>query len=38
MIVDKKCYIGNVGDSRAMLVSNNCNTINNLSFDHKPDH
>lgn len=37
MCVEKKCYIANVGDSRALLSSNRGAQIKNLSIDHKPD-
>jgi len=37
MCIDKKCYIANVGDSRALLSSNRGAQIQNLSIDHKPD-
>lgn len=37
MIVDKKCYIANVGDSRALLSSNRGRKIQNLTIDHKPN-
>ncbi|MFN9906806.1 MAG: hypothetical protein ACK56F_11905 [bacterium] len=31
LLVDKKCYIANVGDSRALLVQNNFKNIINLT-------
>jgi len=37
LIVDKKCYIANVGDSRALLCSNRGRKIQNLTVDHKPN-
>ena len=37
MIIDKKCFIANVGDSRALLSVNNGAKIINLSIDHKPN-
>jgi serine/threonine protein phosphatase PrpC len=35
--VNKKCFIANVGDSRALLSQNNGQKIINLSQDHKPN-
>tara|TARA_B110000503_G_C6880728_1_gene302563 strand:- start:357 stop:515 length:159 start_codon:yes stop_codon:yes gene_type:complete len=38
LIVDKKCYIANVGDSRAMIYSLKNKKIKNLTIDHKPNY
>ena len=37
IIFDNRIYIGNIGDSRAILSSNNGKTIKILTTDHKPD-
>ena len=37
MLIDDMCYIANVGDSRAILSSQNGSMITALSTDHKPD-
>jgi len=37
LIVDQKCYIANVGDSRAMIYSSKNKKITNLTHDHKPN-
>jgi serine/threonine protein phosphatase PrpC len=36
MIVGKKCFTVNVGDSRAFLSKKNGKSISHLSRDHKP--
>ena len=35
--MDEMCYIANVGDSRAILSSENGQKVFALSHDHKPD-
>jgi protein phosphatase 2C family protein 2/3 len=35
--MDQKCYIANVGDSRAMIYSCKNKKITNLTHDHKPN-
>ena len=37
MCIDKKCFIANVGDSRALMSCNKGTQIKNLSIDHKPN-
>ena len=37
MMVNKRCYVANVGDSRAILSSHNGNIIYNVTKDHKPN-
>ena len=37
IVFDNRIYIGNIGDSRAILSSNNGKTIKILTTDHKPD-
>jgi len=36
LIVGDMCYVGNVGDSRALLSSNRGKNVTDLSNDHKP--
>lgn len=37
ILTDNKAFIGNIGDSRAIISQNRHKTIQNLSRDHKPD-
>jgi serine/threonine protein phosphatase PrpC len=37
LLVEKKVFIINVGDSRAMMSSDGGNFSMNLSIDHKPN-
>jgi protein phosphatase 2C family protein 2/3 len=37
LLVEKKIYIVNVGDSRAILSADGGNFCVNLSLDHKPN-
>ena len=37
IVFDNRIYIGNIGDSRAILSSNNGKTIKSLTTDHKPN-
>lgn len=37
LIVDNMCYVGNVGDSRAIYYNNKEKKIISMSTDHKPD-
>lgn len=37
MIVDNKCYVANVGDSRAIMSTCNGEKIKEITIDHKPD-
>jgi protein phosphatase PTC2/3 len=37
LVVGKKCYIANLGDSRAIISSDNGNSCSALTKDHKPD-
>jgi serine/threonine protein phosphatase PrpC len=37
MIIDNKCYICNVGDSRAIMSVDGGKSTVALSFDHKPN-
>lgn len=37
LLVEKKIYIVNVGDSRAILSADGGNYCVNLSLDHKPN-
>ena len=38
LIIDNKCYIANVGDSRAMTYNIKTKIIRNLTIDHKPNY
>ena len=38
LIVDTKCYIANVGDSRAMIFNAKTKKVRNLTIDHKPNY
>ncbi len=38
MIIDNKCYIGNVGDSRAIMSIDGGKSTVALSSDHRPNH
>ena len=37
LVVNDKCYIANVGDSRAILIENQVKKIIDLSKDHKQE-
>ena len=37
LIVDGECYVGNVGDSRAIMSAGSGERIMYLSRDHRPD-
>ena len=37
MIINKECYIANVGDSRALISTGNLSRNYTLTTDHKPD-
>ena len=38
LVVGKRCYIANVGDSRAVMSRCNGNVITEITTDHKPNH
>lgn len=37
LIVDNRCFVANVGDSRAILSQNKGQIVSSLSIDHKPN-
>jgi protein phosphatase 2C family protein 2/3 len=37
LFINEVCYIANLGDSRAVLSSNQGTTVTPLSVDHKPN-
>jgi protein phosphatase 2C family protein 2/3 len=37
LIIDRTCYVANVGDSRAILSTNFGKSVYAISRDHKPD-
>jgi serine/threonine protein phosphatase PrpC len=37
LLVEKRCFIVNVGDSRAIMSHDGGNFCCNLSLDHKPN-
>ena len=37
LLVEKRCFIVNVGDSRAIMSHDGGNFCSNLSLDHKPN-
>lgn len=36
LIIESRCYVGNLGDSRAIMSGDNGQKIYTLSRDHKP--
>jgi serine/threonine protein phosphatase PrpC len=37
LLIEKKMFVINVGDSRAIMSYDGCNFCINLSIDHKPN-